>query len=290
MTTEQIKEQVSERSATVGPLDETDSPESTDAPDARYALPWHVATVVARRRETPTAVSLELEVPGWHGALPGQHVDVRLTAEDGYSTQRSYSLACAGTMGAGPAPMPTEAATTRIALTVQVVDDGEVSPYLAEELVVGDQLELRGPIGHWFVWQPRDPHPVQLVGGGSGLVPLMSMLRTRRQVGSRAPFRLLASVRSPQDALYTDELADLAAHDPALEVTWAWTRRAPASWTGPVGRLDAAALAAACWPPDDAPHVYVCGPTPFVEHVARTLVDLGHDPERIRTERFGPTG
>ncbi|MGN8246132.1 ferredoxin reductase [Cellulomonas soli] len=273
-----------------GPLDETDSPESTDAPDVRYALPWHVATVVARHRETATAVSLELDVPGWHGALPGQHVDVRLTAEDGYSTQRSYSLACPGTMGMAPTTMPAQATTARIALTVQVVDDGEVSPYLAQEVVVGDQLELRGPIGHWFVWQPRDPHPVQLVAGGSGLVPLMSMVRTRHQAGSQAPFRLLASVRTPADALYAAELEALAADDPGLELTWAWTRRAPAGWTGPVGRLDAAALAAACLPPEQNPHVFVCGPTPFVEHVASTLVDLGHDPERIRTERFGPTG
>lgn len=271
-------------------LDETDSPESPDALDAPYALPWHVATVVARHEETPTAVSLELDVPGWHGALPGQHVDVRLTAEDGYSTQRSYSLACAGTMGIGAATMPAEAGTARIALTIQVVDDGEVSPYLAQEVVVGDQLELRGPIGHWFVWQPRDPRPVQLVAGGSGLVPLMSMLRTRAHMRSHAPFRLLASVRRPQDALYADEIARLAADDPDLEVTWAWTREAPAGWSGPVGRLDAAALAAACWPPEESAEVYVCGPTPFVEHVARTLVDLGHDAGRIRTERFGPTG
>ncbi|GAA3807293.1 ferredoxin reductase [Cellulomonas soli] len=272
------------------PLDETDSPESTDAPDVRYALPWHVATVAARRRETSSAVSLELDVPGWHGALPGQHVDVRLTAEDGYSTQRSYSLACPGTMGVARATMPTEATTARIALTVQVVEDGEVSPYLAEELVVGDQIELRGPIGHWFVWQPRDPQPVQLVGGGSGLVPLMSMVRTRHQAGSRAPFRLLTSVRTPADALYAAELDALASQDPGLEVTWAWTRQAPAGWTGPVGRLDADALAAACLPPEQHPHVFVCGPTPFVEHVASTLVSLGHDADRIRTERFGPTG
>ena len=167
-----------------------------------YSLPWLVGTLTARTAETPSAMTLELDVPGWRGAMAGQHVDVRLTAEDGYSTQRSYSLASPGTMGLPGGPMVDE----RIALTVQVVDDGEVSPYLTEDLQVGDQIELRGPIGNWFVWHATDPHPVQLIGGGSGLVPLMSMLRTRRAVGSVSPFRLLVSVRTPADALYADEL------------------------------------------------------------------------------------
>ena len=183
----------------------------TDSPDGSlYALPWMVGTLVARTAETPTAMTLELDVPGWRGALAGQHVDVRLTAEDGYSTQRSYSLASPGTMGLPGVPPDPTMHGSRIALTVQVVDDGEVSPYLTEDLQVGDEVELRGPVGHWFVWQPTDPHPVQLIGGGSGLVPLMSMLRTRRLARSRAPFRLAVSVRTPQDALYADELDALA--------------------------------------------------------------------------------
>ncbi|AEE46517.1 ferredoxin reductase [Cellulomonas fimi] len=266
-------------------LDEV-APTSPD--DVPYHLPWRVATLVARREETPTAVTLELDVPGWRGAMAGQHVDVRLTAEDGYSTQRSYSLASAGTLGL---PGGTAAGDdgARIALTVQVVADGEVSPYLTQDLEVGDQIELRGPVGAWFVWHATDPHPVQLVAGGSGLVPLMSMLRTRRRARSVAPFRLLVSARTPLDAIYSAELDDLAA-DPGVDVTRVWTRRAPAGWTGRVGRVDATTLAAACVPPDQRPHVYVCGPTPFVETVADLLVDLGHDPERVRTERFGPTG
>ena len=257
----------------------------TDA--ALYALPWMVGTLVSRTAETPTAMTLELDVPGWRGALAGQHVDVRLTAEDGYSTQRSYSLASAGTMGLPGVPPDPAAHDSRIALTVQVVDDGEVSPYLTEDLQVGDEIELRGPVGHWFVWQPTDPHPVQLIGGGSGLVPLMSMLRTRRLAGSTAPFRLVVSVRTPADAIYADELEALGDD---VEITRVWTRRGPDGWAGRVGRVDAARLEAVCFPPDERAHVFVCGPTPFVESVADTLVDLGHDPERIRTERFGPTG
>lgn len=265
----------------VAPAAEDDAADLADA--TPYALPWRVGTVVERRRETPTALTLVLDVPGWRGALAGQHVDVRLTAEDGYSTQRSYSLASSGTMGL-PTGMPDD---ERIELTVQVVEDGEVSPYLTEDVVVGDQLELRGPVGHWFVWHPTDPHPVQLVAGGSGLVPLMSMVRTRARARSVAPFRLLVSTRTPTDAIYDAELAAPAA---GVDVTRVWTRRAPAGWSGPVGRVDAGRLEAACFPPDERAHVFVCGPTPFVETVADLLVDLGHDPDRIRTERFGPTG
>jgi len=258
--------------------------------EPRYALPWLVGTLVARTAETASASTLEIDVPGWRGALAGQHVDVRLTAEDGYSTQRSYSLASPGTMGLPGAPPDPMAHDPRIALTVQVVDDGEVSPYLTQDLLVGDEVELRGPVGHWFVWQPTDPQPVQLIAGGSGLVPLLSMLRTRRLARSSAPFRLLVSVRTPQDALYVDELAALGADGTGVEITRVWTRTGPPGWTGPVGRVGADLLRAACFPPDVRAHVFVCGPTPFVEAVADTLVDLGHDPERIRTERFGPTG
>ena len=246
-----------------------------------YALPWLVGTLAARTPETPSAMTLELDVPGWRGAMAGQHVDVRLTAEDGYSTQRSYSLASPATMPAGAVM------NERIALTVQVVEDGEVSPYLTEDLQVGDELELRGPVGHWFVWQANDPHPVQLIAGGSGLVPLMSMLRTRRAVGSVSPFRLLVSVRSPRDALYAAELATL---EPDVPITRVWTRTGPPDWAGSIGRVNADVLRASCFPPEENAHVFVCGPTPFVELVADTLVDLGHDPDRIRTERFGPTG
>lgn len=262
------------------PVDEVAELAADDRP---YRLGWLVGTLVRRTVETPTAVTLELDVPGWRGALAGQHVDVRLTAEDGYSTQRSYSLASPGSMGLPPGSVPAE----RVALTVQVVDDGEVSPYLAEEMQVGDQLELRGPVGHWFVWHPGDRRPVQLVGGGSGLVPLASVLRTRALAGSTAPFRLLVSARSPADLLYADELARPTA---GVEVTHVWTRAAPVGWQGRVGRVNAAVLRDACFAPDVRAHVLVCGPTPFVELVADTLVDLGHDPDVIRTERFGPTG
>jgi ferredoxin-NADP reductase len=170
---------------------------------------------------------------------------------------------------------------------VQVVDDGEVSPYLTEDLQIGDEIELRGPVGNWFVWQPNDRHPVQLIGGGSGLVPLMSMLRTRRDVGSMSPFRLLVSVRTPEDALYADELATM---EPDVTIDRVWTRSGPPGWTGHVGRVTADVLRDSCFAPSVNAHVFVCGPTPFVEVVADTLVDLGHDPDRIRTERFGPTG
>jgi len=251
--------------------------------DAPYSVPWRVATLVHRIRETATAMTLELDVPGWRGAMAGQHVDVRLTAEDGYSAQRSYSLASPASIG-----MPVVgAASQRIALTVQVVDDGEVSPYLTEDLEVGDQIELRGPIGNWFVWHPTDTRPVQLVAGGSGLVPLMSMARTHAACGSSAPMRLLVSVRTPADALYADELDGLG---PGVEVTRVWTRSGPPAWAGPVGRVTPAQLAAAGFAPDESPRVFVCGPTAFVEAVADALVDLGHDPDLIRTERFGPTG
>ena len=263
-------------------------PSAQDETDTElYALPWMVGTVVSRTPETPTAATLVIDVPGWRGALAGQHVDIRLTAEDGYSTQRSYSLASPGTMGLPGVPPDPALHDSRIALTVQVVDDGEVSPYLTQDLQVGDQIELRGPVGHWFVWQPTDPHPVQLIAGGSGLVPLMSMLRTRRLARSVAPFRLVVSVRTPQDALYADELQSLATD---VGITPVWTRRGPDGWTGRIGRIDADLLREVCFPPDERAHVFVCGPTPFVEVAADLLVDLGHDPERIRTERFGPTG
>ncbi|MFB9321281.1 ferredoxin reductase [Cryptosporangium minutisporangium] len=240
-------------------------------------LSWQVATVAEIRHETPSADTLVLDVPEWPGHLAGQHLDVRLTAPDGYSTERSYSIASAPSAG-------------RVEITVQRVEDGEVSPYLAGVLSVGDPLELRGPVGGYFVWRPAtessgSEQPVQLIAGGSGIVPLMAMARTRAQVGSDEPFRLLYSVRSPEEAIYREELPSLG-----FEVTYAYTRRTPPDWPVPAGRVDAALLAATTWSPDDKPRVYVCGPTPFVEVVANVLVDAGHDPASIRTERFGPTG
>ena len=239
-------------------------------------LTWLVGTVAAVREETPTARTIVLDVPGWSGHQPGQHVDVRLTAPDGYSTQRSYSIASAP---AGPG----------LELTVQRLADGEVSPYLTEVLVPGDPLELRGPIGGWFVWDPASGGPVLLVAGGSGVVPLMAMIRARALSGSRAPFRLVYSVREPETALYASELAALAAADTGLEVTYVYTRSTPAGWPMPAGRINADILTAGQAARPEV-SVFVCGPTGFVEAAADLLVDAGHEPGTIKTERFGPSG
>lgn len=247
---------------------------------ARTALPgrltWRVATVEAARAESPSARTLVLRVPDWPGHLPGQHVDVRLTAPDGYSAQRSYSIASAWRAG-GP-----------VELTVQRVEDGEVSSYLADDLEVGQPLELRGPVGGWFVWRDAPP-PVLLVAGGSGIVPLMAMIRARGDVRGRQPFRLIYSVRTPQDVLYAGELARRVRDDAGLDVRFVYTRKAPDGWPDPPGRLTVATLNTYGWPPDFAPDVFVCGPTAFVEAAADILVALGHDPKKIRTERFGGT-
>jgi ferredoxin-NADP reductase len=240
-------------------------------------LTWRVGTVLEVAEESDTARTIVLEVPDWPGHLAGQHVDLRLTAADGYSTQRSYSIASA--------PRPD-----RLELTVERLPDGEVSPYLTEVLAVGDQLELRGPVGGWFVWRPEEPDPVLLVGGGSGLVPLMAMIRTRAAGDSRVPFRLLYSVRDPRSMLYTGELHHRARHDPGLDVAYAYTRGAPEGWRHPLGRIGAELLTTNGWPPELSPACFVCGPTGFVETVAELLVDSGHDPSRIHTERFGPSG
>ncbi len=235
---------------------------------------WRPATLVDRRVETPGAATLVLGLDAWDGHLGGQHVDVRLTAEDGYQATRSYSLA-------GPAD------GSHLEITVQRVDDGEVSPYLADELAVGDRVEVRGPLGGWFVWRPEDTAPVLLVAGGSGVVPLMAMIRARGLAGSRTPFRLLHSVRTPEDRIYLDELRRRRGSDQGLDVTWVHTRSAPEGDPRPPGRITRADLVAHGWPPDFEPTVYVCGPTGFVETVADLLVDLGHETTRIRTERFG---
>ncbi|MEV7991516.1 ferredoxin reductase [Streptomyces sp. NPDC086077] len=237
-------------------------------------LRWKTARLTDRRVESEVAHTLVFEVPDWPGHAAGQHVDVRLTAEDGYSTQRSYSLASA------PDGESVE-------LTVQRVDGGEVSPYLTEGLAVGDAVELRGPIGGWFVWRPEQTEPILLVGGGSGLVPLMAMIRTRRAVGSRTPFRLVYSVRSPEYQLFAPELRP---DDPGLDKTYLYTRSAPPHWRRPLGQITASDLSGAGWPPDFEATCYVCGSTGFVEKAAGLLVALGHHPGRIRTERFGPSG
>jgi ferredoxin-NADP reductase len=226
---------------------------------------WLVGTVAETRKETPTGRSILLDVPDWPGNIAGQHVDVRLTAPDGYQATRSYSVA-----SAGPG--------SRVQLAVDRFPDGEVSPYLVDDLLTGDQLEVRGPLGGWFVWKPEQTAPVQLIAGGSGVVPLVAMLRSHEASGSTAPMRLLYSVRTPQDRFFADELDALGA------VTYAYTRAAP---SGPVGRLTKDALAAATLAASDSPAVFVCGPTGFVESVATWLVDLGHDPGSVKTERFG---
>jgi len=239
-------------------------------------LAWRAATVAAARAESPSARTLVLRVPQWPGHLPGQHVDVRLTAPDGYSAQRSYSIASAWTD------------TGLVELTVQRVEDGEVSSYLTDDLEVGQPLELRGPVGGWFVWR-NEPPPVLLVAGGSGIVPLMAMIRARGDVRGRQPFRLVYSARTPQDVLYAGELARRVRDDPGLDVTFVYTRKTPDGWPDPPGRLTVATLNTHGWPPDFAPDVFVCGPTSFVEAAADILVALGHDPKKIRTERFGGT-
>ena len=238
---------------------------------------WRVATVAGVVDETSHARSLVLDVDGWPGHVAGQHADVRLTADDGYQAQRSYSIAS-----------PPEDAT--VSLTIVRIDDGEVSPYLAGDARVGDQFELRGPIGGHFTWRAEQGGPLLLVGGGSGLVPLMAMLRHRAAVGSDAQAVLLVSSREEQDILYRAELDRLAAQGDGLAVHHTLTRGAPEGWTGFDRRVDADMLRAVGPAPAEAPRVFVCGPTPFVEAVADLLVGLGHEPASIHAERFGPTG
>jgi ferredoxin-NADP reductase len=238
-------------------------------------LTWQLADVLDVGVENARVKTLALDVPDWPGHQAGQHVDVRLTAEDGYRAERSYSIASAPS-------------GTRIELTVECLDDGEVSPYLTDELRPGDKLELRGPVGGYFVWEPAVGGPVLLVGGGSGVVPLMAMIRESAAAGSDVDMRLLYSSRSWDDVIYRDELGRLAGG--GLTVAHSLTRSQPAGWTGYARRVDAEMLAEVGPASRDRPHVYVCGPTPFVEAVASALVELGHEPQRIKTERFGPTG
>jgi ferredoxin-NADP reductase len=239
-------------------------------------LSWQLATVSALVDETPGVRSIVLEPPAWHGHRAGQHVDIRLTAEDGYQAQRSYSIASA----------PED---EQLVLTVERLDDGEVSPYLVGELRAGDGLELRGPVGGYFVWEESFGGPLLLVAGGSGVVPLRAMLRHHRAIGSAVQVRLLYSARTFEDIIYRDELMHLA-DDSQVDVHFTLTRRQPDDWRGYRRRIDRELLEDVSWPSGEQPLVYVCGPTAFVETAATVLVGLGHEPTRIRTERFGPTG
>jgi ferredoxin-NADP reductase len=247
---------------------------------ARAALPgrltWQLARVTELVAETSRTKSLALELPGWPGHRAGQHVDVRLTAPDGYQAQRSYSIASA----------PED---DGLVLTVERLADGEVSPYLVDELRVGDELELRGPIGGYFVWDDGFPGPVLLIAGGSGIVPLRAMLRHRNATGGDVAVRLLYSIRSLEDTIYHDELLGLAA-EPGIELRLVLTREWPQDWNGHRGRIDREVIEQAAWPPDVEPVSFICGPSSFVELAASALVDLGHGPGHVKTERFGPTG
>jgi len=240
-------------------------------------LEWQFAQVRDVVVETRRVKSLMLQPASWPGHLPGQHVDIRLTAEDGYQAQRSYSIA---------SPPEDEL----LALTAERVKDGEVSPYLLDELRVGDQLELRGPIGGYFVWTGAARGPVYLLAGGTGITPLMSMLRHRDRLLSRPPALLIYSARSWEDIVYRDELEAMIRRDSSFRLVYALTRKQPKDWTGHRGRINRDLLSANWFPPADNPTIYVCGPTTFVETAASLLVEIGFDPLRIKTERFGPSG
>ena len=238
---------------------------------------WHVGTVTTANRETPNATRLELDVDGWPGNAPGQHLDVRLTAPDGYTASRSYSIASSGD-------------SSRVVLAVDKLPDGEVSPFLVDEVRAGDMLELHGPLGAFFVWRPDADHrPVQLIAGGSGVVPLYAIASARAAAGDATPFRLLYSVRTPDDVYFARELEALAGTSDPLRLDLVYTRRAPEGWPSAPGRLTRDALVAAAIPAVDRPLIYVCGSTGFVELVAAWLIELGHDSRSIRTERYGGT-
>lgn len=241
-------------------------------------LSWQLGEVIATHQETARARSIQLAVPNWQGHRAGQHIDVRLTAEDGYQVERSYSIASPPEEG------------QRITLTVVRLDEGEVSPYLTDELRVGDQLELRGPIGGYFVWEASLRGPLLLIAGGSGIVPLMAMLRHRAAVRSTVATRLLSSSRSFEEVIYRDELERLARTSPHLEVIQTLTRKQPPGWKGYQRRIDRSLLREAAWPLEQRPLTFICGPTAFVETAAENLVSLGYEPGQIKTERFGPTG
>ncbi|MGO4678385.1 FAD-binding oxidoreductase [Microbacterium sp. 2MCAF23] len=241
---------------------------------------WHAAEVVEVRRETPTAARIVLDVAGWPGNLPGQHLDVRLTAPDGYTATRSYSIASSGD-------------GSQVALAVARVPDGEVSPFLIDELRAGDRLEVHGPLGAYFVWHARvdggSGRPVQLIAGGSGVVPLYAIAQAHIDAADATPFRLLYSVRTPDDVFFAEELEAAAKGPVPFVADYVYTRRAPAGSDEPVGRITRERVAVATFGPESEPLIYVCGATAFVERVASWLVDLGHDARAIRTERYGGT-
>ena len=228
-------------------------------------------------QETPRVASLVLQVPHWQGHDAGQHVDIRLTAEDGYQAQRSYSIASA----------PED---PRLAITVERLDDGEVSPYLVGEVRVGDKVELRGPIGGYFVWRAGGERPLLLIAGGSGIVPLMAMIRHRSSTGDKSPARLLYSSRTFEDIIYKEELDKLASANVGIAVAHALTRAQPSGWKGYARRIDSEMVREVAWPKQQTPIAFICGPTSFVEAAANLLVESGYDPTWIKTERFGATG
>lgn len=239
----------------------------------RRRLTWQTATVTAITPETASVVTIALDAPDWPGHHAGQHLEVRLTADGGYRAERQYSIASA----------PGEP----LAITVERLEDGEVSPYLTQELRAGDELELRGPIAEYFVWQPGDGGPLMLLAGGSGVAPLRSMLRHRWRTGSAVPARLLYSARTWADVIYRGELGQ---HHDGVRVEYTLTRGQPPGWAGRTGRISPAMLAEVAWPAEAGPLAYICGPTSFVETAAAGLVSIGYPPERVKTERFGATG
>ena len=247
------------------------------APAVPARLTWQVGEVVEATPASRHARTLALALPSWPRHRPGQHLDIRLTAEDGYQAVRSYSIAS-----------PPEA--DRVEITVDVIPDGEVSPYLVEDVLPGDRVEVRGPVGGYFVWEASMGGPLLLVAGGSGIVPLMAMIRHRIATGSDVPIRLLASTRSADGVIYSDELDRLRGATSRIEIVQTFTRTPPPGWAEYTRRVDAPMLAEVGWTPDEMPRIYVCGPTSFVEAVAESLIEMGHDPARVKTERFGPTG
>jgi ferredoxin-NADP reductase len=243
-------------------------------------LKWQLAKVLTMRQETPKVKSFVLEVPDWTTHLAGQHVDIRLIAEDGYQAQRSYSIA-------SPPEEPY------LMLTVERIEDGEVSPYFTDELRIGDQIELRGPIGGYFVWnagEKNDDSPLFLVAGGSGIVPLMAMIRHRGNAGNKIPTKLLYSSPYHDEIIYREELDHIAANDSSLRVIHTLTKERPQDWQSYARRIDRAMLADTIWQPAQKPRAFTCGPTTLVETVAYHLQALGYEPRSIKTERFGPTG
>ena len=242
------------------------------------SIGWQLATLTATLDETRTVRTFTLALPAWDRHRPGQHVDLRLTAEDGYSVERSYSIAS------------EPERTGEIDITVERIPDGEVSPFLHDVAQTGDRLEVRGPIGGYFVWEVGLGGPLLLVGGGSGVVPLMAMLRHRARAGDRTPTRLLFSARQIDDVIYRDELDRLAARRDGFEVIYTLTRSHPPDWTGYVRRIDDRVMAEVIEPLGVGTQVFVCGPTALVEAAANGLVRLGLAPDRVRTERFGPSG